>query len=418
MARPKKIEKKVELTPEISILLVGHVDHGKTTLTQALSGKWTDTHSEELKRGITIKLGYADSVFYKCPNCQDTNAYGVHGICKNCQSECIPLRKVSFIDAPGHETLMATMLSGAAIVDAALLLVSANEPCPQPQTREHLMALEILGIKNIIVVQNKMDLIDREDLIKSHVQIKNFLKGTIAENSPIIPISAQHNVNIDVLIEAIQENFKTPDRNQSSDPIFYIARSFDINKPGSSIKDVHGGVIGGAMKVGMLKIGEVVEIRPGLKREKFGKVMWEPIVTEVVNLMTGDLEVKEITPGGSAGVLTKLDPSIVKSDSLAGNVLGVPGHMPDILNEISFKPNLLERVVGAKDELLVDQIRKNETLMLNVNSTATVGMVVEINKGIIKVVLKKPVCAAKKDRITISRMVGARWRLIGWGSLE
>lgn len=418
MARPKKIEKKVDLTPEISILLVGHVDHGKTTLTQALSGKWTDTHSEELKRGITIKLGYADSVFYKCAKCQGHEAYGVHSVCKNCKSECIPLRKVSFIDAPGHETLMATMLSGAAIVDAALLLVSANEPCPQPQTREHLMALEILGIKNIIVVQNKIDLMDKKELIDNYHQIKNFLKGTIAENAPIIPISAQHNVNIDLLIEGIQENFRTPDRSLSQDPLFFVARSFDVNKPGSNIKDIHGGILGGAMKVGMLKLGEIIEIRPGIKKEKFGKIIWEPIVTEVAGLMTGDMEVKEITPGGSAGILTKLDPSLVKSDSLAGNVVGVQGHMPEIYHELNFKPNLLERVVGAKDELLVDQIKKGENLMLNVNSTATVGMVIEINKGVIKVILKKPVCAVKKDRITISRMVGARWRLIGWGSLE
>ncbi|MBS3172541.1 translation initiation factor IF-2 subunit gamma [Candidatus Woesearchaeota archaeon] len=415
MARPKKVEKKVELTPEISILLVGHVDHGKTTLTQALSGKWTDTHSEELKRGITIKLGYADSVFYKCPKCE---TYGVLNICKDCKSECIPLRKVSFIDAPGHETLMATMLSGAAIVDAALLLVSANEPCPQPQTREHLMALEILGIKDIIVVQNKIDLVEKEKLIENYNSIKSFLKGSIAENAPIIPISAQHNVNIDVLIETIQEYFKTPHRNQSADPLFYVARSFDINKPGSSVKDINGGVIGGAMKEGMLKIGEIVEIRPGIKREKFGKTIWEPITTEIANLMTGDLEVKEITPGGSAGILTKLDSSIVKSDSLAGNVVGVPGHMPEIIYELNFKPKLLERVVGAKDELLVDQIKKGENLMLNANSTATVGMVVETSKGIVKIILKKPICVLKRDRITISRMIGARWRLIGWGSLE
>ena len=220
--------KKDELVPEISIGLVGHVDHGKTTLTQSLSGKWTDVHSEELKRGITIRLGYADSVFYKCPKCKDSEAYQSSAKCVKCNTECIPLRKVSFIDAPGHETLMATMLSGAAIIDAALLLVSATEDCPQPQTREHLMALEIIGVKNIIVVQNKIDLVSKEDLIKNHKQIQKFLKGTIAENSPIIPIAAQHNINIDVLIETIQEKFKTPKRDNNADPLFYIAQAFYI----------------------------------------------------------------------------------------------------------------------------------------------------------------------------------------------
>jgi translation initiation factor 2 subunit 3 len=410
--------KKDELVPEISIGLVGHVDHGKTTLTQALSGKWTDVHSEELKRGITIRLGYADAVFYKCPKCKDSEAYQSNAKCPKCKTECVPLRKVSFIDAPGHETLMATMLSGAAIIDAALLLVSANESCPQPQTREHLMALEIIGVKNIIIVQNKIDLVEKEDLIKNHQEIKEFLKGTIAENAPIIPISAQHNANIDVLIETIQEQFKTPERDQNKDPLFYIARSFDVNKPGTLIKNVSGGVLGGAMAVGVLKQGEPIEIRPGLRKEKEGKTMWEPIKTEIVGMITGEVNVNEITPGGSAAVLTKLDPALVKSDSLVGNVIGLPEHMPDVYEKLKFKPKLLERVVGAKDDLVVDPIKKGETLMLNVNATATVGVVVDLSKEGIETNLKKPVCALKGDKITISRMVGARWRLIGYGNLE
>jgi len=417
MVKTKK-NSGAELVPEISIGLVGHVDHGKTTLTQALSGKWTDVHSEELKRGITIRLGYADAVFYKCPKCKGSEAYQSSVKCIHCKAECIPLRKVSFIDAPGHETLMATMLSGAAIIDAALLLVSASEECPQPQTREHLMALEITGVKNIIVVQNKIDLVSKEDLIKNYNQIKTFLKGTIAENAPIIPISAQHNANIDVLIETIQEKFKTPEREKNKDPIFYIARSFDINKPGSLIKNLKGGVIGGAMRCGLLKQGEPIEIRPGLKKEKEGKTFWEPVKTEIEGLVTGELEVKEISPGGSAAILTKLDPSIVKSDSLVGNLVGLPGHMPEVYKEFKFNPILLDRVVGAKDDLIVEPIKKGETLMLNVNATATVGVVVELAKNLIHVVLKKPVCAANGDRITISRMLGARWRLIGYGNLD
>src|SRR3989338_10437078 len=140
--------------PELNIALVGHVDHGKTTLTERLSGKWTDTHSEELKRGITIRLGYANATFYKCPTCKDSQAYSTSTICPHCKSETKALRTVSFVDAQGHESLMATMLSGATIMDAALLLISANEECPQLQTKEHLMALEIIGVKKIIIVQN------------------------------------------------------------------------------------------------------------------------------------------------------------------------------------------------------------------------------------------------------------------------
>ena len=92
---------------------------------------------------------------------------------------------VSFVDAPGHETLMAVMISGASIMDGALLLVSATESCPQPQTREHLAALEIAGIENIVVVQNKIDLVTRERAIESYNEIKSFLSGSIASEAPL-----------------------------------------------------------------------------------------------------------------------------------------------------------------------------------------------------------------------------------------
>ena len=113
------------MQPEVNIGLVGHVDHGKTTLTQALSGVWTDRHSEELRRGITIRLGYADTTFQKCPKCEEPQCYTTSKNCEHCKTKPEPLRTVSFVDAPGHETLMATMLAGAAIMDGALLVT----PC-------------------------------------------------------------------------------------------------------------------------------------------------------------------------------------------------------------------------------------------------------------------------------------------------
>ena len=196
--------------PEVNIGMVGHVDHGKTTLTQALSGTWTDTHSEERKRGISIKLGYADTAFYKSKG-GEFYARGKHPDGKE-DSERELLRVVSFVDAPGHETLMAVMISGAAIMDGALLMVAANEKCPQAQTREHLAALQIAGIENIVVVQNKIDIVSRERAIESFEEIKSFVKGTIAEGAPIVPVSSHHDVNLDILIQAIEETIPSPER--------------------------------------------------------------------------------------------------------------------------------------------------------------------------------------------------------------
>src|SRR4030066_1388927 len=196
---------KLERQPELNIGTIGHVDHGKTTLVQALTGVWASRHSEELKRGITIKLGYADLPIYKCPKCETPKNYSTQPVCPNCTSEPVFVRAISFVAAPGHEALMATMLSGAAIMDGAILVIAADEPCPQPQTREHLAAADVIGIKNIIIAQNKVDIVDEKRVHKNYDEIKKFVKGTVAEDAPIIPISAQRRVNIHVLLQAMEE---------------------------------------------------------------------------------------------------------------------------------------------------------------------------------------------------------------------
>jgi len=408
MPRIKKLQEE-NVQPEVNIGLVGHIDHGKTTLVERLSGKWTDTHSEELRRGITIRLGYADFSVYSCKE----HGYNTKKICDECKFE----RKISLIDAPGHESLMATMLAGTAIINGALLVIAANEPCPQPQTKEHLIALEIIGIKNIVIAQNKIDLVSKEEALENYKQIKTFIKDTIAENSPIIPISAQHNVNIDILLKSIQDIIKIPKRDENKEPLFYVARSFDINKPGTEISKLKGGVLGGALKQGKLKVNDEIEIKPGLKQEREGKTTWQPLNTKIETLMSGGIELKELSPGGSAGILTKLDPSLVKSDSLTGSVVGLKDKLPGVWHEFTLKPFLLERVVGSKEELKVEAIKKAESLMLNVNSAATIGIVTELKKDLIHVKLKIPVCANLQDRITISRRIGNRWRLIGYSSI-
>lgn len=398
--------------PEINVGLFGHIDNGKTTLAEALTGKFTDTHSEEIKRGITIRLGYADATFYKCAKCKP-EYYTTKKQCDVCKSQTVPLRRVSFIDAPGHESLMATMLSGAAIIDGAMLLVAANEECPQPQTKEHLMALQIIGLKNIVIAQNKIDIVSKEDALKNYQQIKEFVKGTIAEGAPIIPVSALHKININYLIQALEDVIKTPERNTKLDPLLLVARSFDVNRPGTDIAELSGGVLGGALKQGVLKVGDEIELRPGFAIEREGKKTYHPVITEIVGLKTGGISVKEVCPGGSVGVLTKLDPFYVKSDSFTGNIVGLKGKLPQVWHEFDLKPMLLERLVGIKDELKVEPIKKLEPLMLNVNSAATVGVVTELKKNLAHVRLKIPVCCYKEDRFTVSRMIGNRWHLIG-----
>ena len=310
--------------PGVNIGVVGHVDHGKTTLVSALTGVWTDRHSEEIKRGISIRLGYADATFLRCDDTGNSDGYFTSALPSPCGDRGVPFRTVSFVDAPGHETLMATMLSGSALMDGAMLVIAANEPCPQPQTKEHLMALSMVGIRRIVIVQNKIDVVTQKEAMTHFEQIRKFIKGTIAEGAPIIPVSAQKNVNIGALVQTLDATIPEPERDPSASPLMLIARSFDVNKPGSSWKDLRGGVIGGSVIRGVLHEGDNLEIRPGLSMQVENRTKWEPIITTVTSIQTGSKRVTEATPGGLLGVATKLDPALTKSDALAGQVAGHP----------------------------------------------------------------------------------------------
>ncbi|MFA4668578.1 translation initiation factor IF-2 subunit gamma [Pyrococcus kukulkanii] len=400
---------------EVNIGMVGHVDHGKTTLTKALTGVWTDTHSEELRRGITIKIGFADAEIRKCPNC---GRYSTSPVCPYCGHETEFVRRVSFIDAPGHEALMTTMLAGASLMDGAILVIAANEPCPRPQTREHLMALQIIGQKNIIIAQNKIELVDREKALENYRQIKEFIKGTVAENAPIIPISALHGANIDVLVKAIEDFIPTPKRDPNKPSKMLVLRSFDVNKPGTPPEKLVGGVLGGSIVQGKLKVGDEIEIRPGVPYEEHGRIKYEPITTEIVSLQAGGKFVEEAYPGGLVGVGTKLDPYLTKGDLMAGNVVGKPGKLPPVWEELRLEVHLLERVVGTEQELKVEPIKRKEVLLLNVGTARTMGLVTGLGKDEIELKLQIPVCAEPGDRVAISRQIGSRWRLIGYGFIR
>ena len=410
---PEWYVKQYGYQPCVNIGTSGHVDHGKTTLVESITGVWTSGHSEELRRGITIKVGYADAAFYKCKNCPPPICYSTQPECKNCGQKSEFERVVSFVDSPGHESLMANMLSGAALMDGAILVTAANEKVPQPQTREHLLALQTLGIKQIVLVQNKVDLVSYEETIENYKQIKNFVKGSVADAAPIIPVSAQHKLNIDALIEAIQINIKTPERSKNSEPLMHVLRSFDINKPGLPIREVKGGVIGGSLIQGDFETGDEIEIRPGLYDEKKGK--YEPIMSKISSLGTGAGIVQVVKPGGLVALGTTLDPYIVKSDSLIGSLVGLPDSLPPDIYDVTIELNLFETAVGTQELVKVDPIKIKESLRLNIGTAATLGSVTHVKNHTVEIKLKKPVCMVSNNRVAISRRISDRWRLIGSG---
>jgi translation initiation factor 2 subunit 3 len=405
--------KKYGYQPCVNIGTSGHVDHGKTSLIQALTGSWTSVHSQELKRGITIRVGYSDAAFYKCKKCEEPLGYSTTPKCNNCGDESELTRVVSFVDSPGHESLMANMLSGSALMDGALLLVAANEQVPKPQTKEHLLALQTLGIQQIVVLQNKVDLVAYDEVMTNYKDITKFVKGTNAAKSPIIPISAQSGLNLDALIGAIESSIKTPERDEKADPVMHVLRSFDVNKPGIKLKDIKGGVIGGSLTQGIFNVGDEIEIKPGLMNEK--KKSYEPILTQITSLGTAAGIVESVKPGGLVAIGTKLDPSMTRSDSFIGSVIGKPGTLPENSTKLKLDVNLFDSAVGTTEDIKVDPIKTGELLRLNIGTAPVLGKVIKVKSSKVEIELRRPACIFENGHVAISRRIAERWRLIGAG---
>ncbi|VVC00550.1 Translation initiation factor 2 subunit gamma [uncultured archaeon] len=400
-----KEKEKSLVQAEVNIGMVGHVDHGKTSLVQALTGKWTDTHSEEIKKGISIRLGYADATFYKCEGAEGSGSesYNSTGKCES--GKAVPLRRVSFVDAPGHETLMATMLSGAALMNGAVLVVAANEKCPQPRTAEHLMALSISGVKNIVVAQNKIDLVDRKRALESVAEIRAFLKEHGYENKPIVPISANLMLNIDMLIKEIEENIPSPKHEAGGDFRMHVVRSFDVNKPGTKPEDIVGGILGGSIITGKLKVGDTIEISPGID----GK----PMQTTVLTLGVEGSRVEEARAGGLVAVGTKLDPFYTKNDEMRGQIAAKPGTLPLPVMSVRMEVKPLERLIvdGKSGEL-----RVNDFVVLAIGVATIIGQVSRVaGKNEFEFALRSPAVVEKGMQVAISKKEPSGWRLRAYG---
>ena len=395
--------------PELNIGVVGHVDHGKTSLVYNLTGIVTDTHSEEKKRGITIKLGYADAIIYKCSKCSE---YGAKPTCKKCSSQASELKKVSFLDAPGHETLMATVIAASSVMDGALFVISAAEKCPQPQTIEHLMVLEAAGISKIVVCQNKVDLVTREQAKASYKEIKTFLKGSAFENAPIIPVSASTGINTGYLLGAIYTEIQSRQANEGT-PLMYIARSFDVNKPGTTIDKLSGAVLGGSIVRGVFNKGDEIEIRPGAMRVKKEKEIIIPLKTTIQSIHSGKQAIASASTGGLIAFSTDLDPALSRADALVGCVVGKPGTLPLALSELTLDVKPLKRQL----EKFIDSFTPNEPLVLGVGTATTIGFVQSAKKGKVKLILKKQVCIDPSAKIAVMRRSKSRWHLYAAATL-
>jgi translation initiation factor 2 subunit 3 len=397
---------------QLNVGTLGHVDHGKTTLTYAITHQWTDIHSESVKRSMTIKLGYSDVVIGLCGQGK-TEDYTTAPKCPN-GSDPIPVRRISILDAPGHETLMATAIAGSNIIDAALFVISATEPCPMPQTKEHLMLINALGLKTAIIAQTKIDIAGKEQAMKNYAQIKSFIKGSSIESAKIIPVMPNRNINVDVLLEELAK-LELPKRDTESDPIMYIARSFDVNRPGSKIHDLQGGIIGGSIMRGKFKVGDEIEIRPGVnvsKGSKQARETYKPIITKIESLESGINSLDDAIAGGLIAIGTDLDPSITKADGLVGQIVGHVGKLPETSYQVVLKYESLNR-----DDIPKQGFKPEEPLLLGIGTSTNVGYVKTSKKNALTVELRHAACVDKTAKISVLRNFNQRWRLSGYGTI-
>lgn len=352
-------------------------------------------------------MGYANAKIFKCdnPECPTPYCYKSFGSNQNIDPKCERdgcngimrlKRHVSFVDCPGHDIYMSTMLSGAAVMDAALLLIAANESCPQPQTSEHLAAVEIMKLKHILILQNKIDLVRKEIAMEQFNAIRRFVDGTEASKAPIIPTSAVLKYNMDVVCQYIVESIPIPPRDLTSSARLIVIRSFDVNHPGTEIEDLKGGVAGGSIMKGILRIGDEIEIRPGLiTNDKGGNKKVTTIYTRIVSLFAEQNSLELAIPGGLIGVGTNIDPVLTRSDLLVGQNLGHKGKLPPVYTEIDIKYYLLKRLLGVKEgdgkNARISGFRNNEVISVNIGSVTVACVVKYRNEKTVKLSLTIPV---------------------------
>jgi small GTP-binding protein len=389
-----KLSEIINNQPIINLGCIGHVSHGKSTLVRALTGVKTQKHSSEKERNITINIGYANAKIYQNNEGEYfTASSDSDSLLNEDGSKMNLVSNISMVDCPGHEAFMSNMISGSAVMDSSILVIASNENIPQPQTFDHFEAVKSVNIKDFLILQNKCDLIKKEENELVLKKIKNFVKDSVADGCNIIPSSIQNGINKQEILKNIVNMSKLKNFDNVNDDTFMIViRSFDINRQNSDWSTLKGGVVGGSLLCGNLKVGEYVELRPGfIIGDKY-----RPIYSKIKSLKSDSKELKYIFSGGLVGVCLDLDPSLCKNNFMVGQILGNIGKMPNVYNEIDITYEELKRHDNNYDEF-----KKDEIIVLNINAMSIEGKILKCKKNNLKIKLFKPVCIKNDQKLSI-----------------
>jgi selenocysteine-specific elongation factor len=331
----------------------GHIDHGKTALVKALTGIDADTLSEEKRRGITIELGF---VFMETP---------------------IADKQIVFIDVPGHEKLVKTMVAGASHIDAALLVIAADEGI-NVQTREHFEILQLLGIPEGLIALTKSDLVDEGRLKELGTSVSQFINGTFLEGTPLIPVSSVSGAGIENLRSALLDIAQKVQARTDSGPFrMPVDRVFTMKGFGT--------VIAGTVLSGEVKVGDRVTIYP------------EGLVSRVRNVQVHHSQ----TDRSRIGKRTALNlPEIAKDKLYRGQTAAAADSLTPT-NRLDGKLQLLKSY--GKD------LKNRERLRLHIGTAEIIGRLVIINRerlspgetAFAQFVLESPTVALPQDRFVV-----------------
>jgi len=383
----------------INICTLGSVADGKSSMVKMLTGEKTQRDSRELKRNITINAGYANLKIWKCEKCNLKYSSGeqdVEFICSECENDCILSKYISFADCPGHQELIITTMSSISLMKGAIVIVSVeNSLKEKPQLRQHLLTAKLGGIDKILVCLNKCDLQDKMIVMERYIELKKILEELDIVPLKIIPTSFTNNCGKDELINSIDQYFSN-DENNNNITNFRITRTFDINKPGTPYDEVSGGCVGGTLMSGKLKVGDVVEVRPGiLTKNKNGRYTHEPITTTLLSFETNNNQIDEVNSGGLVSIKTTIDPYYCKGNNmLAGNVLGKAEDLPPVYHDIDIDYNSINDSWKPKN---------GDQVFLQIENMCSEARLTKFKNNKYSFQLIKPACISNSSKILVCR---------------
>lgn len=393
--------------PVMNIGMLGSVSDGKSTTVLKLTGTKTQKHSSELKRNITIKPGYANMKIYN-----KNDELSSCGSKKTLDGNLI--HHLSFVDCPGHNELILTMLANIDLMKGAIVIVSAAEPIERkPQLLQHLMAIKIAKMNNIIICLNKLDLVSKNVALERKKELDNLLEKLEIIPKIIIPVCMNRNIGINNLLKSIIEVFPPIKDNVNKVPQFRVSRSFDVNKNNTNINNISGGILGGSLISGKLKVGDEIEIKPGIvTKDSNGNMVSTPIYSTIKSLKTDTTELSSIYPGGLIGIGTDIDPFYCKNDNMIGNIVGIKGALPAVFNNI--------RINFTKQEFTeinwVPQV--GEVLNFMISTLSLNAKLTNISVNSLSFILEKPACIDKDMMIVVSKIINKSINIVGYGFLN